>query len=129
VGNRIGLVRLAHSSAVGKAVLAELPLPELHRRYPHEELETRTPAAVASRAALLAELDGIRRQGYALNWEESVEGTCAVAVAVRDPTGAPVAAVAMAAPSSRLRSMDAVRAHAPSVLAAARRIEEALRTA
>jgi DNA-binding IclR family transcriptional regulator len=84
---------------------------------------------VTSRAALLAELDGIRRRGYALNWEESVEGTCAVAAAVRDPAGAPVAAVAMAAPSSRLRSVDAVRAHAPSVLAAARRVEEALRSA
>jgi DNA-binding IclR family transcriptional regulator len=129
VGNRIGLVRLAHASAVGKAVLAELPLPELERRYPHEELATRTAAAVSSRDALFAELAGIRREGYALNWEESVEGTCAVAVALRDPAGSPIAAVAIAAPSSRMRSVDAVRAYAPAVLAAARRIEELLRSA
>jgi len=129
VGNRIGLVRLAHSSAVGKAILAELPRPELERRYPHEELPTRTPAAVASREALFAELDEIRRQGYALNWEESVEGTCAVAVALRDAAGSPVAAVAIVAPSSRMRSVDAVRAHAPTVQAAADRIQELLRRA
>src|SRR3954454_3414974 len=34
VGNRTGLVRLAHTSAVGKAILAELPDNELRRRYP-----------------------------------------------------------------------------------------------
>jgi DNA-binding IclR family transcriptional regulator len=128
VGNRIGLVRLAHASAVGKAVLAELPVPDLERRYPDEELATPTAAAVSSREALFGELAAIRQQGYALNWEESIEGTCAVAVALRDPAGSPVAAVAMAAPSSRMRSVDAVRAYAPAVLAAARRIEELLRS-
>jgi DNA-binding IclR family transcriptional regulator len=127
VGNRTGLVRLAHTSAVGKAILAELPPAELERRYPQEELTTRTPAAVHSRDALFAELAGIRRTGYALNWEESVEGTSAVAVALRDPTGAPVAALAIAAPSSRMRSVDAVRAFAPALLAAAQRIQEAMR--
>lgn len=127
VGNRTGLVRLAHTSAVGKAILAELPPGELARRYPHEALATRTPASVASRDTLFAELAEIRQAGYALNWEESVEGTSAVAVALRDPTGSPVASVAIAAPSSRMRSVDAIRAFAPSVVAAARRIEELMR--
>jgi DNA-binding IclR family transcriptional regulator len=127
VGNRTGMVRLAHTSAVGKAILAELPPAELRRRYPDEELDTRTPAAVHSREALFAELAEIRRTGYALNWEESVEGVSAVAVALRDPTGAPVASLAIAAPSSRMRSVDAVRAFAPLLTAAARRVEEALR--
>lgn len=127
VGNRTGLVRLAHTSAVGKAILAELPLNELRRRYPEEELATHTAASVASRETLFAELAEIRHQGYALNWEESVESTSAVAVALRDPTGNPVAAVAMAAPSSRMRSVDAVRAFAPSVISAAERIQEMMR--
>jgi IclR family transcriptional regulator, acetate operon repressor len=127
VGNRTGLVRLAHTSAVGKAVLAQLPPAELRRRYPQEELATRTPAAVASREELFAELAEIRQQGYALNWDESVEGTSAVAAALRDPTGSSVAAVAIAAPSSRMRSVDAVRAFAPAVVAAAGRIEEMVR--
>ena len=127
VGNRTGLVRLAHTSAVGKAILAELPVNELRRRYPEAELATHTPASVASRDALFAELAEIRHQGYALNWEESVESTSAIAAALRDPTGNPVAAVAIAAPSSRMRSGDAVRAFAPSVISAAKRIEEMMR--
>jgi DNA-binding IclR family transcriptional regulator len=127
VGNRIGVVRPAHASAVGKAVLAALPDAELERRYPDEQLAAGTAAAVTSRAALFAELAAIRAQGYALNWEESGECTCAVAAALRDPAGSPVAAVAMAAPSSRMRSVDAVRARAPAVVSAARRIEQALR--
>jgi IclR family acetate operon transcriptional repressor len=127
VGNRTGLVRLAHTSAVGKAILAELPRGELERRYPDEEPATRTAASVASRESLFAELAEIRQQGYALHWEESVEGTSAVAVALRDPTGSPVASLAIAAPSSRMRSVDAVRAFAPSVVSAAHRIQELLR--
>src|SRR3954454_16873708 len=71
VGNRTGVVRPAHASAVGKAILAELGQRELARRYPDEQLAAGTPAALTARADLLAELATIREQGYALNWEES----------------------------------------------------------
>jgi DNA-binding IclR family transcriptional regulator len=128
VGNRTGVVRPAHASAVGKAILAQLPVSELHRRYPEEEIPAGTPAALTLRSTLERELDEIRAQGYALNWEESAEGVSAVAAALRDISGAPVAALGIAAPSSRTGSIDAVRAFAPVVLSAAERVQERLRT-
>jgi DNA-binding IclR family transcriptional regulator len=126
VGNRTGVVRPAHASAVGKAILAELAPRELERRYPDERLAPGTPAALTARAALLAELAGIREQGYALNWEESAEGVSAVAAALRDAAGTPVAALGIAAPSSRMRDVETVRGFAPAVLAGARRVQERL---
>jgi DNA-binding IclR family transcriptional regulator len=128
VGNRTGVVRPAHASAVGKAILAGLPDAELDRRYPGGELPpTTTPAAIIDMAALREELSEIRAQGYALNWEESVDGVCAVAVALRDTVGQPLAGFGVVAPSSRIGSRDGIREFAPAVLKGAELIEERLR--
>jgi IclR family acetate operon transcriptional repressor len=126
VGNRTGVVRPAHASAVGKAILAELPAAELERRYPTEQLTAGTPAAITDLTVLKAELAQIRAQGYALNWEESTEGISAVAVALRDTAGSPLAAIGIAAPSSRTGSIDGIRAHVPAVLRAAAQVQERL---
>src|SRR3954453_8862353 len=77
VGNRTGVVRPAHASAVGKAILAQLRRSEVERRYPNEAIPAGTPAALTERSELEGQLDEIRRQGYALNWEESAEGVSA----------------------------------------------------
>jgi DNA-binding IclR family transcriptional regulator len=126
VGGRAGVVRYAHASAVGKAILAALPDSELGRRYPGEELPAPTPASITSRRELMRELAAIRRQGYALNWEESSDGVAAVAVALRDPTGLPLASISVAVPSMRLGSIAGVRALAPDVLHAAEEIHQRL---
>lgn len=128
VGNRTGVVRPAHASAVGKAILAGLPDADLDRRYPDETLPTATTeAALTDRATLLAEIAGIRAEGYALNWEESAEGVCAVAAALRNTAGQPLAGLGVAAPSSRMGDPDAIRAFAPAVLRAAELVHERLR--
>lgn len=129
IGNRAGVVRHAHASAVGKAILAALPDSELERRYPEEELPAPTPASITSRRELMAELNQIRRQGYALNWEESSDGVAAIAVALRDPTGMPLGSIGLAVPSMRLGSIAGVRALAPDMLNAADQIHGQLRNA
>jgi IclR family transcriptional regulator, acetate operon repressor len=127
VGNRTGVVRQAHASAVGKVMLAELSAGELARRYPGPELDSGTAATLIDPAELARELAEVRAQGYALNWEESVEGVSAVAVALRDTAGSPLAAIGVAAPSSRTGSLEGIRAHAPAVLRAAELVHERLR--
>jgi IclR family transcriptional regulator, acetate operon repressor len=129
VGNRTGVMRPAHASAVGKAILAGLPDGELDRRYPGAELPpATTSAAVTETAALRAELAEIRIRGYALNWEESSDGVCAVAVALRDTVGQPLAGLGVAAPSSRIGSPDGIRAFAPFVQRGAELVRERLRS-
>jgi IclR family transcriptional regulator, acetate operon repressor len=126
VGYRTGAVRLAHVSAVGKAILAWLPVSELRRRYPDDERGPGTPTAIFSLQALESELALIREQRYALNWEETTEGISAVAVALRDVAGFPLASISIAAPSSRTRSIEGIRAFAPAVLRAAEMVQERL---
>src|SRR3984885_391285 len=124
IGSRTGVVRHAHASAVGKAILAALPDRELERRYPGEELPAPTPASITGRHELMRELGQIRRQGYALNWEESSDGVAAIAVAVRDASGIPLASISVAVPSMRLGSIAGIRALAPDVLDSAEQIHE-----
>src|SRR3954449_190116 len=129
VGNRTGIVRPAHASAVGKAILASLSDAELDRRYPEETLPpATTSAALTTTSELRAELATIRARGYAFNWEESAEGVCAVSVALRDTAGQPLAGLGIAAPSSRIGSPDALRAFVPALLEGADAVLARLRT-
>jgi IclR family acetate operon transcriptional repressor len=128
VGNRTGVIRPAHASAVGKAILAGLSDAELDRRYPGGELPgSATTGALTRLTDLRSELAQVRSQGYALNWEESAEGVCAVAVALRDTVGQPLAGLGIAAPSSRMVEAVAIRAFAPAVVRAAELVHERLR--
>lgn len=68
----------------------------------------------------------VRRDGYALNREEGEEGICAVGVALRDRTGAPLAAVAVVVPAGRMPTKAAGRALVPALFDAAERILQLL---
>jgi DNA-binding IclR family transcriptional regulator len=100
VGSRIGMLLPAHTTSGGKALLAELTAEQLHALYPRG-LPRGETAAATDYAQLRRELAVARRQGYALNMEESEPGVSAVGACIRDRAGLPVAAVAIAAPASR----------------------------
>src|SRR4051812_4624988 len=120
VGSRTGVVLPANCTAGGKSLLAAMSAAELDRRYSGHELPARTSTSVADWEGLMGELSEIRRTGYALNLEEGESGICAVGAAMRDLTGAPLAAIAAVIPASRMPTADAGRALALYVTDAAR---------
>lgn len=81
VASRLGQAMPANCTSTGKALLAELPLADLHRVYPGEQLETMTPNSIGTRTELELEIEGVRRRGYATSSEESEEGVASVAAA------------------------------------------------
>ncbi|MFD4327567.1 IclR family transcriptional regulator [Nocardioides sp. NPDC058538] len=100
VTSRAGDSMPAHSTSTGKAMLATLTEEQVFAAYPEEELRQLTPNTVATRSALLAELETIRARGYAISNEESEESVWSVAVAI---PGAPVpVAINISAPVSRM---------------------------
>ncbi|MGH3392127.1 MAG: IclR family transcriptional regulator [Actinomadura sp.] len=127
VGDRTGVVMPAHCTAAGKAILAALPGVELARRYHDRELATRTPTSIVSWERLMAELESVRRHGYAVNDEEGEEGICAVAVAVRDLTDAPLASLAVVLPAGRMAQADHHRDFVPLLTCAAASVQDLLR--
>ncbi|MDQ0765345.1 IclR family transcriptional regulator domain-containing protein [Streptomyces canus] len=83
----------AHVTSVGRVILAHLPQEEIEARLAHVELTPLTARTIVSADLLRAELDRVRRQGYAVVDQELEEGLRSIAAPVRDRGGEVVAAV------------------------------------
>jgi IclR family transcriptional regulator, acetate operon repressor len=90
-----------HATANGKVLLA------FGEGGPARELVRLTPRTITDPAALRAELEGVRRLGYATAVEELEIGLHAAAAPVFDSLGACIAAVSLSGPSYRLADLDA----------------------
>jgi DNA-binding IclR family transcriptional regulator len=91
-----------HCSASGKLLLAFLPKARRTRLVAGLPTPRFTDNTIGDRKRLAAELDLIRRRGYATDDEEYLAGVACVAVPVRAARGRVVAAVAVHAPTSRM---------------------------
>ncbi|GAB4404144.1 MAG: IclR family transcriptional regulator [Anaerolineales bacterium] len=109
-----------HSTASGKAFLAFVPPHELDRLLP-EELTRYTESTLATREALLKDLEATRERGFAVSSQEYEAGINAVAAPVLDMRGYPIAAVAVAGPAFRL-TPERILEIAPAVRATAEAI-------
>jgi IclR family transcriptional regulator, pca regulon regulatory protein len=118
VGSRIP----AYCSATGKALLAFLPPPDLHRLLERIDLVQRGPRTLTDRTALLAELERVRRTGIAVNDEELESALRSIAAPVRARSGEVVAAVNVAIPWSPLAMSVLVKRLGPTVKATANEI-------
>ena len=93
-----------HCTASGKALLAALPPDEAENHLPAAP-QAYTPNTVTDRAALLQELDEVRRTGVAYDHEEYVMGVCAVATPVYDAVGA-IGALTVEVPAVRFHGRE-----------------------
>jgi IclR family transcriptional regulator, acetate operon repressor len=123
VGSRIGMLLPAHTTAAGKALLAELSSPDFFALYPRGLPGMR--AELAKRTTLQRELSVVRRRGWATNFDESEKGVTAVAVTVKGPGGLAVGSIAIACPTARC-APSRVEALVECVQDAARAAEAAL---
>jgi IclR family acetate operon transcriptional repressor len=84
---QLGVRELPHTSAAGKAILAELPEDEVKRIAEECGLPRRTRKTITDIHALETDLAIGRRRGYAVDDEEDVEGVFCVAAAFFDHSG------------------------------------------
>lgn len=93
----------AHSTSVGKVILAFLPDAQREARLAAlAPLPSVTPATIIDLAALDEDLARTRARGYSLEDEESTPGVRSVATPVLDARGLPVAALAVTGPADRI---------------------------
>ena len=77
----------AYCTSLGKAMLSGLEEAEVRRRLGNRPLKRYTPKTIRTVEALLEDLRGVRRRGFATADEELEVGLCTVAAAIRDRTG------------------------------------------
>ncbi|MGB3441400.1 MAG: IclR family transcriptional regulator C-terminal domain-containing protein [Actinophytocola sp.] len=80
--SRVGRRLPAYSTALGKALLAELDGADLHEHLP-AELTPLTEHTITDRAALTADLARAREDGHSVDREENTEGVRCFAVPLR----------------------------------------------
>lgn len=97
-----------HCTASGKTFLASLTPKNREAIISSLDLKQMTHKTHSDPDVLLAELRKIRKQGYALDEEEFMDGMIAIAVPVVDPQGRFVAAVAYHGPTQRMTLNEAV---------------------
>jgi len=122
--DRVGVVRPAHSTALGKAILASLRPDQLQYFLKRSKLEPSTERSITDARMLLREIDEIRRTGVAFDdGEFNLEVRC-VAVPVRDFTGNVVGALGVSGPVWRM-SDQRIKSGTKIVLSAAAELSAA----
>ncbi len=102
VTNEVGAIFALHATAAGKVLLAHLPEPEMAAWLARHPLPAFAPRSVTDRASLDSYLKQVRRQGYAVDDEESHVGVRCVAAPIRNHQGAVAAALSLSGPAARV---------------------------
>ncbi len=115
VGRRVH----AHSTGVGKAILAQLPEAQVRAILTSAGMPGATVHTITEPGAMLSELERIRTQGYSVDEGEQELGVRCVAVAV--PGASTPTAVSVSGPDARL-TLDRVEQVVPELHAMAREL-------
>ncbi|WP_166787986.1 IclR family transcriptional regulator [Cryobacterium adonitolivorans] len=119
IASRVGGQIPLHSTAIGKAILANLPESEVRDYATRNGLRTRTEFTITDVAALLADGRLVRNRGFAIDDQENEEHIRCMAVPVFDAQqnlvgGIGITTIAPLVPREKLES------HAPLLMTAAR---------
>jgi IclR family pca regulon transcriptional regulator len=119
----------AYATSMGRVLLAGLSRPELEARLERISMRPVTARTITDPAALRAELDRIREQGWAMVDQELEEGLRSLAAPVRDRSGRVVAAANIATQAARTSAAEARRNLLPVLLRTVEQIGADLRAA
>jgi IclR family transcriptional regulator, KDG regulon repressor len=98
LADRVGVVRPAHCTALGKVMLASLNNEQLKAYLARADLKPWTPKSITEAPALLREIADVRRTGVATDEGEFDAEVRCFAVPVRDFTGQVVGAIGSSGP-------------------------------
>ena len=122
--DRVGVVRPAHCTALGKVILAALDEDQIKRFLQRVELKPSTKKSITEVPALLREIADVKRTGVAYDQGEfNLEVRC-IAVPTKDFTGQTIGAIGISGPIWR-ESSQALLTKTKAVQAAGARLSAA----
>ena len=116
----------AFHTAMGRVLLAALPPAERAARLDQADLRAYTPLTMTDPARLMAELDIVADQGWAIVDREFEPGLIALGVPLRNRAGKVVAAVITSARATRLDPATMRTDHLPALVETCERLTPAL---
>lgn len=91
-----------HASGIGKALLSRMDRARVDKLLAGDRLEQYTIKTIFDKSKLIAELDHIKKQGWALDDEERTHGMRCIAAPVIDHVGETVGGISVSGPSDRM---------------------------
>jgi IclR family transcriptional regulator, KDG regulon repressor len=107
--SRIGRRIPVHCSAVGKALVGYKSKEEMKDILKGYKYKQQTVNTITNEKDFLAELEKVKKNGYALDSEENEPGITCIAVPIWDHSGSVVAAMSMSQPTARLHAIEQER--------------------
>lgn len=98
-----GMAVYLHATALGKAILSQLPADYADEIFDKRGLPKLTKNTITDREELVDELESVRRQGYAADREERTTGVRCIASPIRGVNGEVYGSVGVSGPTSRFR--------------------------
>ena len=120
-----GTLSPMHSSGIGKALLAQMDEDQLDRTLAGQMLEAFTERTITDIAALKADLQVARAQGFAVDSEEKNIGMRCIAAPVFDMNSEAIAGISVSGPTSRV-GPDQISAFSQPVIEAAAHLTRAI---
>ncbi len=121
----VGTRHPAHSSSLGKVILAFSEPGEVDKFLIGRTLEAFTRNTITSPAYFIHEIETIRRNGYAIDDEEREEGLRCIGAPVRSSSGEVIASVSVSGPIFRM-TRDRIEPFAKAVVVTAEKISASL---
>lgn len=103
IASQVGMRLPAHCTGVGKVLMAYLSPQERHQIIKTRGLPRFTRNTLTDPVALEAELEKIKKQGYAVDNEEIMDSLRCVAAPIRDQSGKVISALSVSGPVSRMQ--------------------------
>lgn len=103
IASQVGMRLPAHCTGVGKVLMAYLSPQERHQIIKTRGLPRYTRNTLTDPVALEAELEKIKKQGYAVDNEEIMDSLRCVAAPIRDQSGKVISALSVSGPVSRMQ--------------------------
>ncbi|ELZ05793.1 IclR family transcriptional regulator [Natrialba asiatica] len=119
IGKRVHL----HTTAMGKAILANYPESKVDKIIDQHGLPSVTEKTITDAAVLKAQLSEIRERGYAIDDEERVSGMRCVAAPICPTDGTPLGAISVSGPTNRFEGETLTTEIPKNVLSTANVIE------
>jgi len=115
VDAQIGTQVYLHNTALGKAILAHLPRPEVESIIDRHGMPQTTERTIGDRDELFDRLEAVRDRGAAFDDEERLPGLQCVAVPIRNEDGRAEGALSVSAPTRRMAD-DPLESEIPPLL-------------
>lgn len=101
-----GKRKYLHRTALGKAILAHLPINKVENIIDEHGLPGKTENTITDPEALFEELEVIRERGYAIDDEEQAMGVRCIAAPIHPESKSVLGALSISAPTSRMKGKD-----------------------